>query len=144
MHNLLGIIFPVTDSWSVRPNRTSAHSQGFRPDNWRRLEGLHSGQDKSASSVHERIMLAVHKLSLVFCHAISIISALLTPAKHVTWEKCNNSNCWQHWHHNIQHTHSRLHTGATIIIQCVPLAGSPRKCWFTKRTKVQYICISYL
>jgi hypothetical protein len=24
-------------------------------------------------------------------------------------------------------------------IQCVPLAGSPGKCWFTKRTKVQYI-----
>jgi hypothetical protein len=29
-------------------------------------------------------------------------------------------------------------------IQCVPLAGSPGKCWFTKRTKVQYICMSYL
>jgi hypothetical protein len=29
-------------------------------------------------------------------------------------------------------------------VQCVPLAGSPGKCWFTKRTKVQYICISYL
>jgi hypothetical protein len=26
------------------------------------------------------------------------------------------------------------------IVQCVPLAGSPGKCWFTKRTKVQYIC----
>jgi hypothetical protein len=29
-------------------------------------------------------------------------------------------------------------------IQCVPLAGRPGKCWFTKRTKVQYICMSYL
>jgi hypothetical protein len=30
---------------------------------------------------------------------------------------------------------------STCFIQCVPLAGSPRKYWFTKRTKVQYICI---
>jgi hypothetical protein len=29
----------------------------------------------------------------------------------------------------------------TVVIQCVPLAGSPGKCWFTERTKVQYICI---
>jgi hypothetical protein len=29
-------------------------------------------------------------------------------------------------------------------IQCVPLVGSPWKCWFTQRTKVQYICMSYL
>jgi hypothetical protein len=28
-----------------------------------------------------------------------------------------------------------------FVIQCVPLAGSPGKCWFTKRTKGQYICI---
>jgi hypothetical protein len=27
-------------------------------------------------------------------------------------------------------------------IQCVSLAGSPGKCLFTKRTKVQYICMS--
>jgi hypothetical protein len=32
----------------------------------------------------------------------------------------------------------------TVIIQCVPLAGSPGKYWFTKRTKVEYICMSYL
>jgi hypothetical protein len=31
-----------------------------------------------------------------------------------------------------------------LIIQCVPLASSPGKCWCTKRTKVQYICMSYL
>jgi hypothetical protein len=30
------------------------------------------------------------------------------------------------------------------LVQCVPLDGSPRKCWCTKRTKVQYICMSYL
>jgi hypothetical protein len=30
------------------------------------------------------------------------------------------------------------------VIQCVSLKGSPGKCWFTKRTKVQYICMSYL
>jgi hypothetical protein len=29
-------------------------------------------------------------------------------------------------------------------LQCVPLVVSPGKCWFTKRTKVQYICMSYL
>jgi hypothetical protein len=28
--------------------------------------------------------------------------------------------------------------------QCVPLAGSPGKCWFTKRREVQYIYFSYL
>jgi hypothetical protein len=33
---------------------------------------------------------------------------------------------------------------SSLIVQCVPLAGSPGKCWFTKRTKVQYICMSYL
>jgi hypothetical protein len=31
-----------------------------------------------------------------------------------------------------------------FLLQCVPLTGSPGKCWFTKRTKVQYICKSYL
>jgi hypothetical protein len=30
------------------------------------------------------------------------------------------------------------------LIQWVPLASSPGKCWFTKRTKVQYICMPYL
>jgi hypothetical protein len=34
--------------------------------------------------------------------------------------------------------------GSGKHIQCVPLAGSPGKWWFTKRTKVQYICMSYL
>jgi hypothetical protein len=29
-------------------------------------------------------------------------------------------------------------------VQCVSLAGSPGKCWFTKGTKVQYTCMSYL
>jgi hypothetical protein len=33
---------------------------------------------------------------------------------------------------------------AESLVQCIPLAGSPGKCWFTKRTKVQYICMSYL
>jgi hypothetical protein len=28
-----------------------------------------------------------------------------------------------------------------LLIQCVPLAGSPGKFWLKKRTKVQYICI---
>jgi hypothetical protein len=28
------------------------------------------------------------------------------------------------------------------IIQCVPLAGSPGKCWFTKRKKVRYLFMS--
>jgi hypothetical protein len=37
-----------------------------------------------------------------------------------------------------------LHSYKQIIIQCVSLAGSPGKCWFTKRTKVQYICMSCL
>jgi hypothetical protein len=27
------------------------------------------------------------------------------------------------------------------LIQCVPLAGSPGKCWFTKRTKVHVILV---
>jgi hypothetical protein len=30
------------------------------------------------------------------------------------------------------------------VMQCVRLAGSPGKCWFKKRTKVQYICMPYL
>jgi hypothetical protein len=29
----------------------------------------------------------------------------------------------------------------SYTVRRVPLAGSPEKCWFTKRTKVQYLCI---
>jgi hypothetical protein len=37
--------------------------------------------------------------------------------------------------------HSELLAASLNKLQCVPLAGSPGKCWFTKITKVQYICI---
>jgi hypothetical protein len=44
----------------------------------------------------------------------------------------------------VTHTKQVQQQRNNSIIQCVPLEGSPGKCWFTKRTKVQYICMSYL
>jgi hypothetical protein len=62
-------------------------------------------------------------------------------------------NLWYGMLHNTQGKYScqrfvvrktSIRKKSVAIIQCVPLAGSPGKCWFTKGTKVQYICMSYL
>jgi hypothetical protein len=49
-----------------------------------------------------------------------------------------SQNCNANWSRHLYH-HLVVLSG---ILQCAPLAGSPSKCWFKKRTKVQYIWMS--
>jgi hypothetical protein len=55
--------------------------------------------------------------------------------------------CGAHWlilFHYCLYCNILFHIGFLSLIQYVPLEGSPGKCWFTNRTKVQYSCMSYL